>query len=224
MSLDPAVIVENLPYLLWGRTLQGEPGGMLLTVLMALAAAVLALVGGVGLAGTAWLAGGVTRRVALGWANLTRAIPLPFLIFWMYFILPALLGAAPATLTVILALGWFGASSVLYTTLSGVEALPPGQSEAALAGGLSRSQALVFVLLPQAVRNLGPSYAGLIVALIKDTSLAFIINAPELTTLAGQVNNQTQVYPAEIFLTVGVLYMLLCALASYGLNRLSGGR
>lgn len=224
MSLDLGVIAENLPYLLWGRTPDGELGGMLLTVLMALAAGALAMAGGVGLAAASWLAAGGVRKAAIAWADLTRAIPLPFLIFWMYFVLPALFGAAPATLTVILALGWFGAASVLHATLSGVEALPSGQAEAALAGGLSRPQALAFVLLPQAVRNLGPSYAGLIVALIKDTSLAFIINAPELTTLAGQVNNQTQVYPAEIFLTVAVLYMLLCALASWGLNRLSGGR
>ena len=64
------------------------------------------------------------------------------------------------------------------------------------------------MLLPQAAPNIAPSLIGLFVALIKDTSLASIVNVPELTTVATQVNNQTQVYPAEIFLTVALLYLI----------------
>ena len=69
---------------------------------------------------------------------------------------------------------------------------------------------LRWVLLPQALRNLTPSFVGLFVSLIKDTSLAFILNVPELTTVAGQINNRTQLYPSEIFLFTAALYFLLC--------------
>ena len=48
------VITDNLDYLLWGRLAAGEPGGVLLTLLMALSAAALALPGGIGLACLAW--------------------------------------------------------------------------------------------------------------------------------------------------------------------------
>jgi hypothetical protein len=48
------VITDNLDYLLWGRLAAGEPGGVLLTLLMALGAAALALPGGIGLACLAW--------------------------------------------------------------------------------------------------------------------------------------------------------------------------
>ncbi len=44
-----------------------------------------------------------------------------------------------------------------------------------------------------------PSLVGIFIGLLKDTSLAFIVNVPELTTVAGQVNNRVQIYPLAIF-------------------------
>jgi polar amino acid transport system permease protein len=208
MALDLAVIRDNLDYLLVGRAASGEPGGLLLTLGLSLAASGLALVIGVGLAFVAWIYGGWPRRLLFLWADLIRAVPLVLVIFWLYFLLPAVFGDAPGWLTVVLALAWFAGASVMHTTLAGLQALPRAQAEAALAQGLSRPQALWLVLLPQAAPNIAPSLVGLFVALIKDTSLASIVNVPELTTVATQVNNQTQVFPAEIFLTVAVLYLI----------------
>jgi polar amino acid transport system permease protein len=98
----------------------------------------------------------------------------------------------------------------MYTTLAGLEALPFGQTEAARAAGFSDLQVLGLILLPQALRNLVPSYVGLLVSLIKDTSLAYIVNVPELTTVAGQINSREQVYPVEIFLFLTLIYFCLC--------------
>jgi polar amino acid transport system permease protein len=218
VALDFTVVGDNLGYLLWGRAPEGEPGGLLLTLIMSAGAGALALGAGFGLAMAAWAHGGWARRLLFLWADLIRAVPLLFVIFWLYFLLPALFGDTPGPVTVVLALAWFSTASVMHSTLAGIEALPPGQTEAALASGLSRVQALGLVLLPQAVPNLIPSFVGLFVALIKDTSLAFIVNVPELTTVAGQVNNRTQVYPAEIFLSVALLYLIPCG----GLSLLAG--
>ncbi|MGL5699488.1 MAG: amino acid ABC transporter permease, partial [Kluyvera sp.] len=55
-----------------------------------------------------------------------------------------------------------------------------------------------------------PSLVGIFIGLLKDTSLAFIVNVPELTTVAGQVNNRVQIYPMAIFVFIGVVYYLLC--------------
>lgn len=205
------VIWRNLDYLLWGRMAQGEPGGLLLSVLIALASGVLALVGGIALAVLAWFSSGLLRRVLFLWADLIRGIPLIFVIFWVYFLVPALFGGAiPGTVSVILALAWFSAAAVMYSTLSGLEALSGGQREAALSTGLSEMQTLFVVLLPQALVNLVPSYVSLFASLIKDTSLAFIVNVPELTMVASQVNNRTQLYPTAIFLFTAALYFVLC--------------
>lgn len=205
------VIIDNLGYLLWGNLTNGEPGGVLLTLLMAAGAALLAFPGGIALACLAWRFSGVVRSLLFLWAELIRGIPLIFVIFWMWYLLPALTGSdMPGALTVALALAWFTSASVMHSTLAGLRALPPGQHHAALSQGFSAGKLLWHILLPQTLRNIRPSLAGIGINLIKDTSLAFILNVPELTTLAGQVNNRVQVYPAALFVFTGLVYYLLC--------------
>lgn len=224
MIANVTVITDNLDYLLWGRMAQGEPGGVLLTVLMAVGAGALALAGGVLLAGLAWRYDGLVRRLLFIWAEFIRGIPLIFVIFWLYFLLPIITGSdMPGALTVTLALAWFTSAAVLHTTFAGLESLPGGQREAALAGGFSAWQMLRLVLLPQAMRNVLPSYVGLFIALLKDTSLAFIVNVPELTTVAGQVNSRVQVYPAAIFIFTGLVYYLLCSSLAWLVSRWQRG-
>jgi len=216
---DFSVIWENLPYFLWGRAFDGQPGGLLLTIIMALEAGVLALAAGVLLALVAWLFGGWTRRALFAAADFIRGIPLIFVIFWLYFLIPAVFHAhLPDTLTVVLALAWFTSAAVMYSTLAGIEALPPGQTEAGLSSGLSRLGVLAYILLPQAVPNILPSLLGVFISLIKDTSLAFIVNVQELSTVAGQVNSRTQIYPTEIFLFTGAVYFVLCGMLSLAVH------
>jgi polar amino acid transport system permease protein len=225
VGLDFTVIVRNLDYLLWGRLDTGEPGGLLLTVIMAVASGVLALAVGMALALIAWWYPGWVRKALFLWADFIRGIPLIFVIFWVYFLVPALFGGdMPGAASVVLALAWFTSAAVMYSTLAALQALSKGQREAGIASGLSEGQVLRWILLPQALRNLLPSYVGLFVSLIKDTSLAFIVNVPELTTVASQVNNRTQIFPAEIFLFTALLYFLLCgglSLAARGVATLS---
>ncbi|HVI50625.1 MAG TPA: amino acid ABC transporter permease [Candidatus Sulfotelmatobacter sp.] len=225
MLFDAGVILNNLDYLLWGRLGQGEPGGLLLTVLISLISGIASLALGVPMGLLAWSNPGLTRRLLFWWADLIRGIPLIFVIFWVYFLVPALLGGdVPGAMSVILALAWFTSAAVMHSTVAGLEALPKGQSEAALASGMSRLQTLRWVLLPQALRNLTPSFVGLFASLIKDTSLAFILNVPELTMVASQVNNRTQLYPAEIFLFTAALYFVLCGGLSWFGRRLTANR
>src|SRR5471030_2383293 len=212
MEFDWSVLQDNFTYMLWGRLADG----VLLTLIMAVSAGVLALLLGVAMAALAWRFGGWTRKMLFVWASFIRGIPLIFVIFWLYFLLPVVFGGSiPGPLTVIVALAWFTSAAVMHTTLSGLESLPAGQTEAGIASGLGKISVLINILLPQAWPNLLPSYLGLFIALVKDTSLAFIVNVPELTTVAGQVNNRVQIYPAEIFLFVGLMYYLLCASLAY---------
>lgn len=206
-----AVITDNLDYLLWGRLSAGQPGGVLLTLLMALGAAVLALPTGIALASLAWRFPGMVRKVLYVWAEVIRGIPLIFVIFWMWYLLPLLTGGdLPGAVTVTLALAWFTAAAVMHSVLAGLRALPTGQYEAALTQGFGTQQTLWLILLPQVFRTILPSLLGIFISLLKDTSLAFIVNVPELTTVAGQVNNRVQIYPAAIFIFTGVVYYLLC--------------
>jgi polar amino acid transport system permease protein len=82
--------------------------------------------------------------------------------------------------------------------------------EAARGTGLSHFQAMTYVILPQALRNMIPSFVNQFVSLTKDTSLASIIGVPELMLAADQVNNRVLVAPMEIFVTILVLYFIVC--------------
>jgi polar amino acid transport system permease protein len=217
MGLHFSVIVENWDYFLWGRTFQGEVGGLWLTILMASAAGVLSLILGISAALASWLGPRTLRRALKLLADFVRAVPLIFVIFWIYFLVPALFGTEiPGALSVIAALAWFSSGAVMYTTLAGLEALPRGHREAGIASGLTEAQVFASILLPQTLRNLVPSYVALFASMIKDTSLAYIMNVPELTMTANQVNTRTQIYPAEIFLFTAAVYFILCSLLSWG--------
>jgi len=216
-----AVIADNLGYLLWGRAAEGEPGGLLLTLLIATASGLLALILGSALAWLAWFAPRAVRRLLFVLADLLRGIPLLLLIFWLYFLLPLVLGkGAPDAASVVMALGLFCAVSVMHVILAGLEAVPPGQDEAARAAGLGAWPALRLVLLPQALPAMLPSLINLYVALIKDTSMAFIVSVPELTLLTSQVNNRTMIYPLPLFFSAGALYFTVCAALAGGGRRL----
>lgn len=136
MNANLAVIADNLDYLLWGRLAEGQPGGVALTLLMAIGATLLALPGGIALAGLAWRYGGLVRRLLFLWAEIIRGIPLIFVIFWLWYLLPMLTGGdLPGAVTVTLALAWFTAASVMHSVLAGLQSLPKGQYEAALTQG-----------------------------------------------------------------------------------------
>ncbi len=69
---------------------------------------------------------------------------------------------------------------------------------------------MVYVILPQALRNMIPSFVNQFVSLTKDTSLAYIIGVSELTRTATQINNRELTAPAELFFTIAVLYFIVC--------------
>lgn len=90
-----------------------------------------------------------------------------------------------------LGLTLYSASYIAEIVRGGIDAVPAGQREAALAVGLTPVQALRLVLLPQAVRVALPPYAGQALSLIKNSSLAVAIGYPDLLSIASTTINQT---------------------------------
>lgn len=132
-------------------------------------------------------------------------------IFWMYFLLPALMGkTVPEVSTVIVALTIFTSAYMSQIVKAKIEGVPKGQMEAAISTGLKPWQAMLYIILPQGLRNMIPSFVNQFVSLIKDTSLAFIVGVSELTHVATQVNNRTMAYPSEIFIFIAVIYFIIC--------------
>ena len=140
------------------------------------------------------------------------------LIFWFYFLAPILLHRPmPEAESTLAAFSVFTGAYVAEIVRAGILSIPKGQMEAARGSGLNYIQSMSSVILPQAMRNMIPSFVNQFVSLTKDTSLAFIIGVQELTRSATQVNNRTMNAPAEIFFTIAVIYFIIC----FGLTQTS---
>jgi len=214
-----------LRYLLLGAFPAGPLGGVALTIVLSVVSALLAALIG--------LAGGIALAMTRGAVHLAltivvaffRAIPVLMLIFWTFFLMPILLHVdVPGLATVVCALALIGGAYLSHSVYAGIASISEGQRQAALSLGLTRWQAMREVVLPQAVRVMMPSFVNQWVSLIKDTSLAYIVGVPEFTFLANQLNNRLMVYPAQIFLFVGLVYLLLCGALQWLANALLARR
>lgn len=205
-------------YYLVGQFPHGPLGGLALTLLLSVLGLALALPLGV-LLGVARL----SPRRALRWpvtalVYAVRGTPLLMVVFWAYFFLPSLTGQKTNQLaTMLTALVIFDAAYLAEIVRAGLTALPPGQREAARSLGLTRAQALRWVLLPQALRHMLPSLVNQFVSTIKETSLGTVIGLSELSFVAGQINSQVMVKPMQVYGTLALTYFVLC----FGLSRLA---
>jgi polar amino acid transport system permease protein len=204
------VITDNFTYFMIGRFPEGPLGGVGLTLWLALASCILSLFGGMILGLLCLSKNRLIYYPVTLLINAVRGMPLLMVIFWMYFLLPALFGTVAETNTVIMALTIFTSAYMSQIVKAGIEGIPKGQTEAAISTGLKPWQAMLFVVLPQGMRNMIPSFVNQFVSLIKDTSLAFIVGVSELTHVGTQINNRTMAFPTEIFIFIAVIYFMLC--------------
>nr|WP_321786894.1 amino acid ABC transporter permease [Paraburkholderia sp. J94] len=205
------VFAANVPYLLVGAFPDGPLGGAALTLVLAvssaLASALLGLALGIALA----LASGPLRALLLLVIGFFRAIPVLMLIFWTYFLLPVVFHIdVPGLAAVVCALSLIGGAYLAHSVHAGIVAVGEAQWQAGLSLGFSRFAALRYVVLPQALRIMAPSFVNQWVSLVKDTSLAYIVGVGELSFVATQINNRLMIYPIPIFLFVAALYLVMC--------------
>jgi general L-amino acid transport system permease protein len=97
----------------------------------------------------------------------------------------------PEFLAVLLALSLYSAAYFAETVRAGIESVPAGQRDAAYALGMSRPQALGYVVLPQALRLIVPPATNQYLSLIKNSSLAIAVGYPDLVSIANTSLNQT---------------------------------
>jgi len=97
---------------------------------------------------------------------------------------------------------------------AGILAIPKGQWEAAQSLGLSQAQVMRYVVVPQAIRIVVPPLVNNVVALLKDSSLAYTIGLFELV-MAGQRIISATFRPVPIYLAVAGVYLLLTTLLTF---------
>lgn len=204
--------------LLVGEYPDGPLGGVALTLVMSIVALLLAfpVAVAVAIARTSPIRG--IRRAASIYVSLVRGIPVLLIIFWAYFMLPLVTGiTTSAPVTVICALVIYEGAYLGEAIRGALQALPRGQTEAARSLGMGYVATLAKVILPQALFNCLPSMMNQFVLIVKNTSLAFIVGAHELTFSANGINAQLLTRPFEVYLILAAIYFVLC----YSLSRLS---
>jgi His/Glu/Gln/Arg/opine family amino acid ABC transporter permease subunit len=214
--MDFSVIANNVQFLLVQGLIGIGPfiGG---TLRLAIPAMILGFVLGI-FVGLARMAARAWIRVpATMYVEFFRGVPLVMVIFWIWFIIPQLLrlpipeyGVA-LTAFVIFEAAYFGE-----IVRAGIQSVPRGQVEAATALGLTGTKTMIYVVLPQALRNMVPSLVTQMIVLFKDTSLASIIGYVDLTKAAQIVNNR-EIRPFELYLFIAVVYWIF----TYSMSRLA---
>ena len=149
------------------------------------------------------------RALATGYVELFRNLPLILVVYWAFYVLPILTGLGlPPLATGLAALALNVTAYNAETFRAGINSIRRGQVEAAMALGMSRTQALRRVVIPQALRRILPILASTWVSLFKDTSLVSVIAVTELAYVAMQIRAQSY-RVLEMLTALAAIYWLL---------------
>src|SRR5213596_41922 len=149
------------------------------------------------------------RALATAYVEFFRNLPLILVVYWAFYVVPILTGLGLSALaTGLAALSLNVTAYNAETFRAGINSIRRGQSEAAMALGMSRSQALRRVVVPQALRRILPVLASTWVSLFKDTSLVSVIAVTELAYVSMQIRAQS-FRVLEMLTAMAALYWLL---------------
>ena len=179
------------------------------TILLTVATMAIAVPCGIVVAALRLYAWAPVRVAATAYVELFRNLPLILVVFWAFYVLPILIGVGLSPLaTGLAALALNVTAYNAETFRAGLNSIRRGQVEAAMALGMSRTQALRRVVVPQALRRVLPVLASTWVSLFKDTSLVSVIAVTELAYVAMQIRAQS-FRVLEMLTAMAAIYWLL---------------
>ncbi|MFH5187242.1 amino acid ABC transporter permease [Paenibacillus sp. TAB 01] len=150
----------------------------------------------------------LSRLTAVG-VETIRNLPLLLLIFFTYFALPEIGMKLSVERAAIAALTVFEAAMISEIVRSGLNSIDKGQIEAARSSGLTYTQTLRYIVLPQALRRMVPPIVSQFISLLKDTSLAVVISLAELMHNAQIINGQDANFVIPTLLMTAFMYFIV---------------
>jgi glutamate/aspartate transport system permease protein len=170
----------------------------------------------------------ILNLVAAAYVNLMRSVPFVLVIFWFYFLVPYIgqwvtgasrpirVGAFTSSLVTFIL---FEAAYFSEIMRAGIQSISKGQPAAASALGLTYSQSMRYIVLPQAFRNMLPVLLTQTIVLFQDTSLVYVLSIPDFLGAASKVA-QRDGRLVEMYLFAAAVYFVISCFASYGVRRL----
>jgi polar amino acid transport system permease protein len=167
------------------------------------------------------------RFLSTAYAELFRNTPEYVLMVWTFYVLPLILSRLLATKlsiapvpAAILALGFAYSGFMSETVRAGLQAVPRGHREAALALGMSRADILFRVVLPQAIRKMLPDALNQYVSLFKATSIVSLISVQDIMYRVSMINLE-EMRPLPLYTGAALLYCAVIITASQTIQALT---
>ena len=196
-------------------------GGLMLNLLLAVAGIVVCFPLGIALALGRRSQLPIVKLLCVSFIEIFRGVPLITLLFMSQVLVPLVFpenfpqnSLFRASIVIIL----FSSAYMAENIRGGLEALHPGQQEAARALGLAGWQTTLLISLPQAIRNVIPAIVGQFVALFKDTTLVYIIgmlDAVEISRAFIQGNPEYLPSAREVFIFLALVFWVFTYTISY---------
>lgn len=203
------IIIDYLPFLM---------KGLILTIGLSIGGIIIGSVLGFFIALGKMSNVKLVRLPFIWYINFFRGTPLLVQLFLIHFgVTPLFMSPASTIVSALTALALNAAAYVAEIFRAGIQSIDKGQVEAARSLGMSKSQSMGYVIFPQAFKRMIPPLGNEFITLLKDSSLAAIIAAPELMYWGRAASGQYfRVW--EPYLTVAFTYLLLTLSITYLLN------
>ena len=158
----------------------------------------------------------ILRGICTALIAFTRGVPTLLFIYFFFLVVPQFGIQMSAFWKISIPVAISACGVVAEVLRSGVNAVPKGQTEAALSLGMRDGSVFLKVVFPQAIRYVIPALIAELVIVVKDTTFAYVVNFPDLMQNAKVLISN---YDAllSVYLVVAVIYILI----NYLLNRLS---
>jgi len=189
--------------------------GLGVSWMLAVSSVILGMTAGIILAAARLYGVWGVRHAAIIYIETIRAVPQIMVIFWVYFSMPVLTGVAMSAWPAgVLALSMIASAYLAEVVRSGLMSVPRIQRESAYSAGLSRTASFIYIVLPQALRNMLPALIAHFVMMFKLTSVIYIIGLIDFFRAVILVNNR-DFAPYALYLTAGIVYFI----CNYSLSR-----
>jgi His/Glu/Gln/Arg/opine family amino acid ABC transporter permease subunit len=191
-----------------------------MTIAITAAALACGLVIGIVLAILLELRIGFLRYVLNAYIEIWRNTPLIVQLFWVHFGLPMLTGISTTALqSGLLALTLQSSAYLADIARAGIQAVPRGQWDAAMALSLPARTKWLEIILPQALKVMIPPLGNLAVSFLNGSALLGVLSVGELMTISTRISDYTS-KPIEIMTVVALLYLAINVATTYLTSRL----
>lgn len=158
----------------------------------------------------------VVSWLCTGYIEVFRSIPTLLLVYVFLFALPGVGLNLPIFWKLVVPIILINVAVIAEIVRAGIGALDRGQREAGLAVGMTSGQTVCLVILPQAIRLVVPSLVTQLVALVKDSTIGYVVSYPELMKQANTLANNTKLL-LQAFVVVSLVYVVI----NFALTRLA---